>query len=46
MTRSWWVLTLVVVAGLLGCLVLSGSCSEPQQAEEDEFPPPNDPVPT
>ena len=37
---------LLILAGLLGSLVLSAGCSEPQQAEEDEFPPPNDQVPT
>ncbi|UCG42596.1 MAG: hypothetical protein JSU73_12155 [candidate division WOR-3 bacterium] len=34
-----------VLAGLLGCFVLSAGCTEPQHAEEDEFPPPNDPPP-
>jgi hypothetical protein len=42
MMRSRNLLVFVTLAGLLGLLVLSAGCTEPQHAEDDEFPPPND----
>jgi hypothetical protein len=42
MMYSRKLLVFVIVAGLLGLLALSAGCSEPQQTQDDEFPPPND----